>query len=172
VHAERPAVGPAAVDAGQFRHVMSRLASGVTVVSVVDDGHRHGMTVNAIMSVSLEPVLMLFCCERDSAMHDPLLRTGSWAASVLSSEQEEASRWFATREGDGHDQFDGWPVRPGRHTGAPILTDALAWFECRTWQTYDGGDHTIVVGEVLDLALENDVAPLVYFARGYPRLAE
>jgi len=130
------------------------------------------MTVNAIVSVSLDPVLVLFCCERDSAMHEPILRVGRWAVSILSSAQEQASRWFATREADGKDQFDRWPVRTGEHTGAPILTDALGWLECRTWQTYDGGDHTNVVGEVLDLALTSDEAPLVYFARGYPRLAE
>lgn len=167
MHVDRSAAEPEGVDTAQFRQVMSRLASGVTVVSIDDGGVWHGMTVNAITSVSLDPVLMLFCCERTAAMHDPLLRVGSWAVSVLTSAQEDASRWFATRERAGEDQFSGWRVRSGSLTHAPILGDALAWFECRTTATYDGGDHTIVVGEVLDLGIDNDSDPLVYFRRGY-----
>src|SRR3954452_4286607 len=162
-----PTFDPAGVDVAHYRRVMSRLASGVAVVSTAESGMRHGMTVNAIVSVSLDPVLMLFCCERDASMHDPLLRVGTWAASLLTAAQEDTSRWFATRERAGEDQFDGRPVRAGAHSGAPILTDALAWFECRTWATYDGGDHTIIVGEVLAMAIDNDAEPLVYFRRGY-----
>ena len=156
-----------------FRHVMSRLAGGVTVVATVDNGGKsHGMTVNALTSVSLDPVLVLFCCERDSSLHEPVLSSGRWTVSMLSSEQTKLSDWFAARERHGTDQFAGLAIRQGTHTHVPILADALAWLECRTWATYDGGDHTIVVGEVLDLGLGNDGSdPLLYFGSEYRTLS-
>src|SRR5690349_19379214 len=105
---------------------MSRLAGGVTVVATVDaDGVAHGMTVNALTSVSLDPVLVLFCCERDASLHAPLLASGRWTVSMLTAEQEQLSRWFATRERRGTDQFDTLATRPGEHTGVPILTESL-----------------------------------------------
>jgi flavin reductase (DIM6/NTAB) family NADH-FMN oxidoreductase RutF len=151
---------------------MSYFASGVTVVSTVDDdGRSHGMTVNALASVSLDPLLVLFCCEKDSSLHAPLLRSGSWAVSMLTAEHEDVSRWFAARERRGTDQFAALDVRAGRRTGAPILDGAFAWLECRTWARYDGGDHTIVVGEVLDLGTGGDAAsPLIYFRSDYRTL--
>ena len=152
-----------------FRRVLGHLATGVTVVSTVDNaGQRHGMTVNSLTSVSLNPLLVLFCCERDASLHEPLLESGRWAVSLLSSAQEDVSRWFTQRERHGTDQFAELAVRAGQHTAAPLLNGALGWLECRTWATYDGGDHTIVVGEVLDLGVENDDAlPLIYFRSGY-----
>ena len=148
---------------------MSHFASGVTVVSTVDDeGRSHGMTVNALTSVSLDPLLMLFCCEKDASLHAPLLRSGSWAVSMLTAEHEDVSLWFAARERRGTDQFAALDVRAGRRTGAPILDDALAWLECRTWATYDGGDHTIVVGEVIAADVGPDGGlPLLYYKSGY-----
>src|SRR3954464_9252359 len=134
---------------------MSRFASGVTVGSTVDDtGRAHGMTVNALASVSLDPLLVLFCCEKDASLHEPLLRSGSWAVSMLSSAHEDASRWFATRERRGTDQFARLDVTSGAVTSAPIVTGSLGWIECRTWTTYDGGDHTIIVGSVLALGCD------------------
>ncbi|HET6818201.1 MAG TPA: flavin reductase family protein [Mycobacteriales bacterium] len=152
-----------------FRQVLSRLATGVTVVATAEpDGRRHGMTVNSLTSVSLDPLLVLFCCERDASLHDPVLRTGTWAVSLLSAEQEAVSRWFTNRERRDRDQFADLDVRAGDATGAPLLAGALGWLECRTWATYDGGDHTIVVGEVLDLAIgADDADPLVYFHSRY-----
>jgi flavin reductase len=157
------------VGAEAFRHVMSRLAGGVTVVATIDaDGVPHGMTVNALTSVSLDPVLVLFCCERDASLHAPVLHSALWTVSMLTAEQEHLSRWFATRERHGAEQFAGLATRLGEHTGVPLLTESLAWLECRTWATYDGGDHTIVVGEVLDLGLgQADANPLLYFASEY-----
>jgi len=146
---------------------MARYATGVSVVAAVHDGVRYGMTVNSLTSVSLDPTLMLFCCERDASLHDPLMTAGSWAVSVLSAAQQPVAALFATRGRPGIDQFDGQSAHPGKLTGAPILDGALAWFECRTWATYDGGDHAIVVGEVLDLGCGDDAAGLLYFRSAY-----
>lgn len=151
---------------------MARYATGVSVVATEHDGVRYGMTVNSLASVSLDPLLMLFCCERDASLHEPVLAAGSWAVSVLSAAQQELAAWFATRGRPGVDQFDGQSAHPGGATGAPIIDGALAWFECRTWATYDGGDHTIVVGEVLDLGCGDDGAALLYYRSEYGATAD
>jgi len=145
---------------------VSRFSTGITVVSTAHDGVRYGMTVNSFTSVSLDPVLVLFCCERDSSLHDPLLASGVWGVSVLAASQQAVSQWFATRGKPGVDQFDEWSCRAGEVTGSPLIDGALAWFECRTWGIYDGGDHTIVVGEVVDLGAGDDDGPPLLWDRG------
>jgi flavin reductase (DIM6/NTAB) family NADH-FMN oxidoreductase RutF len=160
------------LDPGQYRHVMSRFATGVTVVSTVLDGVRYGLTVNSFTSVSLEPLLVLFCCEIDCAFYAPVLAAGRWGVSVLSDSQAEESTWFATRGEAGVDQFSGRSgVRVGPALGVPLLAGSLGTFECRTWTTYEGGDHTVVIGEVVDAATRTDGDPLLYFGSDYRGLA-
>ena len=148
---------------------MSRFATGITVVSTIADGRRHGLTVNSFSSLSLEPLLAMFACELDAALHEPLMQSGVWAVSVLGADQQPTAAYFATRERTGSepDQFDGWPSRPGPVTGAPLLDGALGWLEFHTWRTYDGGDHTIVVGEVVGMQAGSDGPPLLYFRSDY-----
>ncbi|MDQ1683828.1 MAG: flavin reductase [Frankiaceae bacterium] len=149
---------------------MSQYATGITVVSTVVDGRRHGLTVNSFASLSLQPLLAMFGCALDAALHEPLSRSGTWAVSVLAADQQPAAAYFATRERPGPagtDQFDGWPCRPGPVTGAPLLDGALAWMELRTWATYAGGDHTIVVGEVVSMEVGPERPPLLYFRSDY-----
>lgn len=157
------------LNAAAYRSVVSRFATGITVVSTVVDGRRHGLTVNSFTSLSLHPLLAMFACEHDAALHEPVLQAGVWAVSVLGADQQPAAAYFATRErpGSGPDQFDGWPSRPGPATGAPLLDGSLAWLEFRTWATYDGGDHTIIVGEVAGMELGVDTGPLLYFRSAY-----
>jgi flavin reductase (DIM6/NTAB) family NADH-FMN oxidoreductase RutF len=161
---------PGPVDPAEFRHVIARFATGVSVVSTVSADHRYGMTVNSLTSVSLDPVLVLFCCDRGTTLHDPVLATGRWGVSILSGSQREVSARFAKRGLSGDELFDRYPCRPGPWTGAPLLDDAIGWLECRTWATYDGGDHTIVVGEVLGVAEGADADALLYFESTYRAL--
>lgn len=166
------AVPSSPLSASEFRHAVGRFATGVTVVGTVDDDVRYGMTVNSFTSVSLDPVLVLFCCERDSSLHGPILRSGTWGVSVLCAEQQDDAAWFAKRGFEGADQFADRETTRGAVTGSPLLSRALAWFECRTWTTYDGGDHTIIVGEVVDLAVGDDERPLLYFRSQYKTAAD
>jgi flavin reductase (DIM6/NTAB) family NADH-FMN oxidoreductase RutF len=160
------------LDPGQYRHVMSRFATGVTVVSTVLDGVRYGLTVNSFTSVSLDPLLVLFCCENDCAFYPPVLAAGRWGVSVLSDSQAEVSAWFAIRGQPGVDQFSHRSgVRVGPALGVPLLAGSLATFECRTWTTYEGGDHTVVIGEVVDAATQTDGDPLLYFGGHYRGIA-
>src|SRR3954452_11520966 len=87
----------AVVDTLEYRRVVGRFATGVTIVTTVADGMHHAMTVNSFTSVSLDPVLVLFCAEKISRFHDAVLQAGTWGVSVLGVEHEGLSRWFATR---------------------------------------------------------------------------
>jgi len=152
-----------------YRRVVGRFATGVTVVTTVSpDGEWHALTCNSFTSVSLEPVLVLFCAEKIARFHDAVLETGTWAVSVLSTEHERASRHFARRGRALDEQFAQVPTVPGPLTGAPVLHGALAALECRTVALTDAGDHTVVMGEVLGAALPDpDAAPLLYFEGAY-----
>ena len=163
---------PAApLDPAAFRRVVGRYATGVTVVTAVLDGLDHAMTANAFTSVSLDPVLVLVCVEKEARFHDAISATGLWGVSVLDASAKRAAEWFATRGRPLIGQLEPYATHRGPHTGAPLFDQALATLECRTWATYDGGDHSIVVGEVLAAALtQSEGSPLLYFRSGYQQL--
>lgn len=159
------------LDPAEFRRAASRFATGITVVSARVDDIDHAMTVTAFTSVSLDPVLVLFCAEKVARFHDAVLASGTWAVSVLNAESEKASRWLATRGRPLEGQLDAFRHHPGPLTGAPVLDDALAVLECRTHAVHDGGDHSIVVGEVLGASEPRpDAEPLLYYGSRYRRL--
>jgi flavin reductase (DIM6/NTAB) family NADH-FMN oxidoreductase RutF len=161
----------AGVDPGEYRRAVGRFATGITVVTTVLDGVAHAMTVNAFTSVSLEPTLVLFCAEKIARFHDTVAGAGTWAVSVLGENAEATSRWFATRGRELDGQLDGWPCRPGPLTGAPIFDGAIAALECRTYAVHDGGDHSIVVGEVLGVSRPDPGgSPLLYYDGDYHRV--
>jgi flavin reductase (DIM6/NTAB) family NADH-FMN oxidoreductase RutF len=168
-----------AVDDASFRRAAGQFPAGIVVVSTRLDGNGHAMTVSAFTSVSLEPRLVLFCAEKIARFHDAVLAAGFWAVCVLDEESEKTARWLATRGRPLEGQMDTIAHRPGPLTGAPILDGALAAMECRTTAVHDGGDHSIVVGEVLgvtepvpvDGAAGGGAGPLIHHAGRYRRLA-
>jgi flavin reductase (DIM6/NTAB) family NADH-FMN oxidoreductase RutF len=160
------------VDAGAFRRAAGRFPTGIVVVSTSLDGNGHAMTVSAFTSVSLEPLLVLFCAEKIARFHDAVLAAGFWSVSVLDQDSEKTARWLATRGRALEGQLDPIPHHAGLLTGAPILDAALAAMECRTTAVHDGGDHSIVVGEVLGVTESAARAgPLVYHGGRYRKLA-
>jgi len=157
-----------ALDALEYRRVVGRFATGVTVVTATVDGEHHAMTCSSFTSVSLDPVLVLFCPEKIARFHDVVLSAGQWAVSVLGQSQEGASRLFARRGRPLEDQFAGVDHTYGPLTGAAVLDGALASLECRTVSTADAGDHTVVIGEVLGLGVPDpDADPLLYYEGRY-----
>ena len=151
-----------------FRQVMSRYATGIAVMTVrTGAGEPHGMTANAVSSVSLDPLLVLVCVVRETVMARLVQETGAFALSFLAADQEHLSNHFADASRPrGHDQFTG--VDTTDHaTGSPVLDGSLSWLDCRVWKTHDGGDHDIVVGEVVDLGLGPDTDGLGYFHSTY-----
>lgn len=151
-----------------FRTVMSRFATGVTVMTTMADDGPHGMTANAVSSVSLEPLLVLVCVERDTSMCELVADTGVFGLSILAEDQRELSDRFADPDRpSGRAQFEDLALHRAT-TGSPLLPGSLAWIDCRVWATYDGGDHLIVVGEVVDLEVsESEEDALVYFRSAY-----
>lgn len=159
------------LDVSVFRRAMGRFATGVTIVTTRHAGIDHAMTANAFTSVSLDPLLVLVCVEQEARFHEAIEGAGVWSVSVLDESARAVAAWLATRGRPLHDQLDRVPHHRGPHTGTALLEQSLATLECRTTALNPGGDHTIVVGEVLSAQLsETDAAALVYYRGGYGRL--
>lgn len=161
-----------ALDALEYRRVVGRFATGVTIVTTVLDGEHFAMTASSFTSVSLDPVLVLFCPEKIARFHDAVLTAGVFGVSVLAEGQEDVSRHFAVRGRPLEDQFAGVPHVLGERTGVVLLDGALATLECRTTTTTDAGDHTVVIGQVLGLGVPHPTgAPLLYYEGRYRAFA-
>lgn len=147
---------------GEFRDAMSLLATGVTVVTTMTADGPAGMTASAVCSLSLEPPQLVACVERSLPTHAALLASETFAVNVLSEEQVEPARRFAT---PGVDRFAGIPLRA--EWPAPVLSDAIAYFVCTVEERHPGGDHSIFVGRVRDCSRGVEGRPLLYFGRAF-----
>ncbi len=149
----------------QFRNALGRFATGVTVVTTMTENGPLAMTVNSFASVSLSPPLVLWSPARESDRFPAFEVAPYFAIHILAREQESLSIRFAASG----DDFDGVDFAEGLGR-SPILPDCAAVFECRHAAGHDGGDHLIVVGEVLRIS-EREAAPLLYYRGGYADLA-
>jgi 3-hydroxy-9,10-secoandrosta-1,3,5(10)-triene-9,17-dione monooxygenase reductase component len=153
-------------DTDEFRQVLGQFATGVTIITAMDDDEPAGVAANSFTSVSLDPPLVLFCVGRTSTTWPRIERARRFAVNILGEHQEELSRLFAVKGADRFGQA-AWHVGVG---GSPVLHDTLAYLDCEFWAEYEGGDHIIVVGRVLDLGVTYDAGPLVFFRGKYARL--
>jgi flavin reductase (DIM6/NTAB) family NADH-FMN oxidoreductase RutF len=179
-----------------FRQVMGHFATGVTVVTTSNQGVVSGLTVNAFCSVSLNPPLVLVCVDIHSSALAQIRESGIFAVNMLTEQQEELSRCFATQSDERFERF----CHTSYHTvatGAPVLADVLAFIDARVVAEYPGGDHSIFLGQVEALGVGGKVlfadasepehaeesghngqtpvkneAPLTYYLGHYRRLAE
>ena len=153
----------AEIDAAQFRQLLGRFATGVTIITVTaPDGKFLGMTANSLSSVSLYPPLISVCVEREAKMHNAILAVGQFVVNVLSSSQETLARRFADKH---EDRFEGigYNLTP---EGLVLLGGALAHIECHRHAEYPGGDHTMVIGRVTGGSTSKG-RPLLYYRGGY-----
>ncbi|HZP28644.1 MAG TPA: flavin reductase family protein [Acidimicrobiia bacterium] len=150
-----------------FRQVLGHFATGVTIITAMDEEGPAGVAANSFTSVSLDPPLVLFCVARTSTTWPRIEKARKFAVNILGEHQEELSRLFAQKGADRFGQTE-WHVGVG---GSPVLHDVLAYVDCEFWAEYDGGDHIIVVGKVLDLGITHDAGPLVFFRGQYGRLS-
>ena len=165
-----PAAGAVPGSADALRRVMAQFTSGVTVVTALRAGVKHAMTATAVCSVSLTPPLVLVCVSRASRFHVAVLEAEAWCVSLLSADQAPVARHFANRGRDLLSQFDAVPFTPSPRSGTPVVDGALAWMECFTYGRHDGGDHTIVVGELVAAGTARPPgprAPLTYYQGTY-----
>lgn len=152
----------APLDAHRFRAVMSRFATGVTVVSTPHDGGVHAMTANGFLSVSLNPPLVLVSLGR-CRMADLLPATGRYGISVLAEDQRALSGHFAGRSDPA--------AAPVFHEvdGLPFLAGSVAHIGCRVVETHPAGDHTLFIGQVEHLA-QFEARPLLFHSGAYSSL--
>lgn len=145
-------------DARDFRVALGQFATGVTVITTIDEeGSPVGVTASSFNSVSLDPPLVLWSLARNARSMQAFQNSGYFCVHVLAASQEELSGRFATA---GADKFAGQDWTAG-HGDVPLLPDFAARFQCRTTHMYEGGDHLIFVGEVLDFE-RHDEPPLVF----------
>ena len=154
-----------AFDAMLQRQIMGRFATGVTVITTRFGDEVSGMTANAVISLSLDPPLVAVCVDRGASMHAYLSQGGCFAINILRLDDEDISNRFAK---PGPKDFSDLRVEEAQ-TGAPILSDALAWLDCRLVQTVETGDHDLFLGEPLAGAT-GEGAPLLYYGGQYDRL--
>ena len=150
----------------EFKLAMSRFASGVTVITTRDAaGNAHGLTVSAFCSLSADPPLVLACINRQTGSHYAFFERQAFVVNVLSDAQQQISQQFAEPTGD---KFNGIEIVETAG-GLPMIDGCLATLECRIVNTYDEGDHTILVGSVEKTDV-SDGKPLVYFQGDYRRI--
>ncbi|MEU6478205.1 flavin reductase family protein [Streptomyces sp. NPDC047017] len=151
------------IDAADFRDVLGRFASGITVVAGLDDGEPVGFACQSFASLSLDPPLVMLAVGRTSTSWPRLQRTGRFCVNILAADQQATC---AALGRSGPDKFTGVPWSVSDH-GTVRIDGALATVDCRLADIREAGDHHIVTGEVLDLAARGDGRPLLYFRSRY-----
>ncbi|MDA0999712.1 MAG: flavin reductase family protein [bacterium] len=158
------------LDPKLFRAAMGKFATGVTVVTVRSGETARGMTANAFSSLSLDPPLVLVCVDNKASTLDMLREAKKFAINFLAEDQKNISDWFAGKGKDAADQFADIAHAIGEN-GAPVLEGAIGFLECDTHEELPGGDHTIVVGRVTRIEIEEDVRPpLLFYASAYRKM--
>ncbi|TGU99752.1 flavin reductase [Mesorhizobium sp. M00.F.Ca.ET.151.01.1.1] len=160
--------GKAEVDPETFRGIFGGFPSGVTIVSATDaDGAPVGLTVSAVMSLSLNPPQLVICLQSSKYTLQVIRAQQRFAVNFLASDQSWISDQFAFGQGD---KFSGVDWTFGKATGAPVIKEVRAYAECRVDSLIESGDHTIVVGRLV-FGAAADASPLVYHARNYALLS-
>jgi len=151
------------IDKNELRRIMGHFATGVTVITTISKERApYGLTANAFTSVSLEPPLVLVSVDKKAESYPYFEQSRVFTVNVLSDEQESLSRRFAVSGGN---KFEGVAYHRGVNE-APILDGTLAHIECQLYAAYDGGDHTLYLGEVLE-AETREGKPLLFYRGGY-----
>ncbi|NJM06440.1 flavin reductase family protein [Candidatus Gracilibacteria bacterium] len=154
------------IDTREFRQTMGMFATGITVVIAQTSAETHGMTANSFTSVSLDPMLILVCIDRQAHMASVIVEAQRFSISVLGAEHEWLSRHFAGRVRDDSQ------VVFGALDGITTLHDAIAALACTIEQVLDGGDHIIVLARVDAIQRDDGTAePLLYYRGRYRQIA-
>jgi flavin reductase (DIM6/NTAB) family NADH-FMN oxidoreductase RutF len=156
------------IEKNELRRIMGHFATGVTVITTIsNDGAIYGLTANAFMSVSLEPPLLLISVDKKAESYPYFEQSKVFTINILRDHQEALSRRFAVSGGN---KFDGVAYHRGGNS-APILDETLAHVECRLYAAYDGGDHTLYLGEILE-AETREGKPLLFYRGGYRAISD
>lgn len=158
------------LDSESFRRAMRVWTTGVAIILAAHDGELYGMTINSFTSLSLDPPLVTVVLKNDTRVFDLVSRSRSFSVNILSASQTELAKIFAGKL-HGVERMS----RLAAHTltsGASVLTEGLAWLDCRVVHTYAAGVNTLFIAEVTDAHVRSTDNPLVYHDRGYHQLAK
>jgi 3-hydroxy-9,10-secoandrosta-1,3,5(10)-triene-9,17-dione monooxygenase reductase component len=146
------------MDKAVFRQAMSHYPSGITIITSTLDEHPIGVSCQAFHSLSLDPPMIILVMGRASTSWPRIRSNGRFCVNILSDSQAALARSFAV---SGSDKFVdvSWSRSPA---GLPVLAESAAWIDCELAAEYDGGDHVIVTGNVLDLGAIDTRTPLVF----------
>lgn len=152
----------------KFKELMGNYPTGVTVVTTVNDqGVPLGLTVNSFASVSLDPLLILWSIDKRVSSYDVFVHSGKFAVHVLAGDQSDICSLFAMK---GTNRFANCEWKLSEHH-LPIILGTAGVLQCRTFKTVEGGDHTVLIGEVIDIQSETKI-PLLYHKRTFGPIPE
>lgn len=152
------------MDDRQFRTAMGKFATGITVIATEVEGEVHGMTANAFMSVSLDPKLIVISVREQARILSLLQESQTFSVNILAEDQQEVSMIFAGQLKDKQVEFD-------HLDGKPVIPGAIAQITCEISAEHVEGDHTLIIGKVTDIHLE-DKEPLLFYSGKYRTLKE
>ena len=152
------------MDSTIFKTALSKMPTGVTVISTSYDEELFGFTSNSFASVSLQPSLISFCLEKSARSITAFSSTTHFTVSILNEYQKDISKHFAAHI---EDKFQAFPYQLSKYSQCPFIEGALCWLECKKVTQYEGGDHLIFIGEVIDTIINKEQNPLIYFEKEY-----
>ncbi|MBE0645237.1 MAG: flavin reductase family protein [Bacteroidetes bacterium] len=152
-----------------FRQVLGAFATGVAVVTTKRQGCYFGLTVNSFSSVSLDPMLIQINIAKNTTSHEYITESGYFVVNILAEDQRQISNIFSgAPPAERFQHVRTWETG----SGCPVIEGSLSYIEVKIVETFEGGDHTIFLGEVLQMqTLRDDAQPLLYFRGKYGRLA-
>ncbi len=156
------------IDSREFRNALGSFATGVCIITANPEGYdAFGMTVNSFTSVSLEPALVLWSLQNTSECMPAFKKADQYAVNILAADQQDLSNHYA-KKGEHVLLADHYQIG---QSGCPVLLNTVASFECNVWTHYPGGDHVILVGQVINMEANGDKEPLLFNAGQYRKLA-
>tara|TARA_B100001750_G_C15422355_1_gene553624 strand:+ start:594 stop:1067 length:474 start_codon:yes stop_codon:yes gene_type:complete len=149
-------------DGAMFRRAWGSFATGVSLITTLEkDGSTHGMTANGIASVSLEPMLVMVCVGHNANTFPIIEETGRYGINILSESQRDIGEFYASSANQGNEKFES--DFTASKTGIPFVNNALASMDCKVVSAHREGDHTIFIGSVEEIQV-NEGKPLLFFA--------
>jgi flavin reductase (DIM6/NTAB) family NADH-FMN oxidoreductase RutF len=152
----------------QFKQAMAKLPTGITILTIADHAGKMGITLSTFNSLSLDPLLVMFTLKVKSARYQRIVESEYFTLNILSEHQEELSKLFACNQ---EVDWGALELRVSKKIGCPIIKDVSAFFVCKLYKIYEGGDHSIIIGRVID-AESFDKKPLVYHDRQYKKIRD
>jgi 3-hydroxy-9,10-secoandrosta-1,3,5(10)-triene-9,17-dione monooxygenase reductase component len=150
------------LDQARFREVLGHFATGVTIVTALEEGAPVGFSCQSFAALSLDPPMVILAPAKSSTSWPRIARAGAFCVNILGEHQEAVCRAFAISGGD---KFDGVPWTEGI-TGSPLIDGSLATVECTLGEIFEGGDHELVTGRVVAMGV-NEGGPLLFYRGGF-----